>query len=91
MDSYFNNNEKQKKPKINSEQKQSGAILFAVVGGKMSEGKKSHEIYWTYLITIFVWVILGINFSDDLGRCVIVVGTQIIEIFFIFLKRIILL
>lgn len=44
--------------------------MFAVVGGKLSEGAACSN----YLLPNGPNIYLGINFSDNLGRCVIMVG-----------------
>lgn len=44
-----------------------GAFLLAVVGGKLSEGKPLYPRQPYHSI-------LGINFGDELGRCVFMIG-----------------
>lgn len=45
--------------------------MFAVVGGKLSEGGYLHAAPESLAYAVFT---LGINFSDELGRCVVMVG-----------------
>lgn len=63
-----------------SNKNETGALLFSVVGGKMSEGNCVFENFLTFL-SIMTSEFVGINFNDDLGRCVIMVRMLFLFIF----------
>lgn len=50
-----------------------GALMLAVVGGRLSEGL-SRLIHARNSLINPLYISPGINFSDELGRCVVILG-----------------